>query len=162
GANITDLAQLKYKNIDGLSIIFIRQKRAHRKQDFTVIAMTQEIARLIEKLKQPYKSEETYILDILKENMTAKQRLTAIRNTVRGINKHIKVIAANIGISTNITTYTARHTHATVKRDAGYSALQIAEDMGTSEKVVKRNYISNTDLDKKHQMAAILTNWDDG
>jgi len=161
GMNIKDLAQLKYKNIDSESISFIRQKRAHRKQESTVIPLTRDIARLIDKYKQPYKSKETYLLPILKENMTAKQREVAKDNVVSLINKNIKVIAANIGISTDITTYTARHTCMTNLRNAGFSALQIGEYSATSSELVDRNYIAPSSLDQKRKMADNLTNWSD-
>lgn len=170
GMNIKDLAQLKYKNIDGESIRFIRQKRAHKKQETTVIPITRDIGRLIDKYKRPFKSQETYLLKILDEeklqrkyeDMTAKQREVAKDNLVRLINDHIKVIAANIGISTDITTYTARHTCMTVLRNAGFSALQIGELSATSPDNVGQSYASPSELDQKRKMAETLTNWNDG
>jgi len=163
GANITDLAMLQYKNIDSETITFIRAKTSHHKGNRAVIiALTPEIAKIIDKYKQPYESPETYLLPIITTNMDARQRLTAIRNTVRGMNKHIKVIAENIGITANVTTYTARHSFATVLKRSGASMEFISESLGHSNLKTTENYLADFELDKKREMAELLTKWNDG
>lgn len=163
GANITDLAMLQYKNIDTEIITFKRAKTSHHRGSKTaIVPLTNEIAKIIDKYKQPYKSPDTYLLPILHEGMNAKQRLTAIRNTVRGINKHIKVIAKNIGIEVNVTTYTARHSFATVLKRSGASIEYISEALIHNNIKTTENYLADFELDKKREMAELLTKWNDG
>jgi integrase/recombinase XerD len=162
GANIKDLALLKYKNIDSDSITFVRAKTAGKIKRAVVIPLTVEIARLIDKYGQKPATPDSYILPILRTGMSHEQQRVAIDNTVRAINKHIKVIAANIGINANVTSYTARHSFATVLKRSGASIEFISESLGHSNLQTTENYLADFEMDKKREMAAILTNWDNG
>jgi integrase/recombinase XerD len=163
GMNFKDLALLKYKDIDGDSINFIRSKTLHKKKlRFIIVPLTVEIGRLIDRYGTSPKLPDSYVLPILTSGMTPEQQRRSIDNTVRLVNKHIKKIAKNIGITVNVSTYTARHSFATVLLRAGASMEFASESLGHSSVLVTENYFAGFDMDKKREMAAILTNFDNG
>lgn len=162
GMNIKDLALLKYKNIDSEVITFIRAKTAKKNKRAVVVPLTVQIAKLIDRYGQRPALPESYILPILADDMTPEQQRVAIDNTVRIINKHIKVIAANIGITANVSTYTARHSFATVLKRSGASVAFISESLGHNNIQTTENYLADFEIDKKREMAAILTDFDNG
>jgi integrase/recombinase XerD len=162
GTNIKDLAQLKYKNIDSEAITFVRAKTARKISRAVMVPLTTEIGKLIDKYGQRPATPETYVLPILADGMTPEQQRVAIDNTVRMINKHIKIIAENIGLTANVSTYTARHSFATVLKRSGASIEFISESLGHQDLKTTENYLADFEIDKKREMAAILTNWDNG
>lgn len=162
GANIKDLAQLKYKDIDGDAITFIRSKTKRKNRRAVVVPLTVEIARLIDRHGTRPALPDAYVLPILSVGMTPEQQQVAIDNAVRAINKHIKVIAQNIGLSTNVSTYTARHSFATVLKRSGASIEFISESLGHKNLTTTENYLADFELDEKRKMAANLTNWENG
>ena len=157
-----DLALLKYKDIDGESITFIRSKTSRKINRAVIVPMTVEIGRLIDRYGNKPSLPDQYVLPILSNGMTPDQKRNAIDNTVRLINNQIKVIAENIGITTNITTYTARHSFATVLKRSGTSIEFISESLGHHNLNTTENYLADFEMDKKREMAAILTNFDNG
>lgn len=162
GANIKDLANLKYKNIDFEFITFQRSKTQGKVSRKIEVALTPEIGKLIDKYGTNPKLPENYILPILSEEMTAKQQQVAIDNTVRLINKHIKIIASNIGLNPNVSTYTARHSFATVLKRSDVSIEYISEALGHQNIRTTENYLADFDIGKKLEVAKNLTNWTNG
>lgn len=161
GANLKDLAQLKYKDINGDSIAFIRAKTSRKISRAVIVPMTVEIGRLIDRYGTTPKLSESYVLPIISKGMTPDQKRNAIDNTVRLINNQIKVIAKNIGISANVSTYTARHSFATVLKRSGASVEFISESLGHQNLNTTENYLADFEMDAKRKMAAILTNFED-
>jgi integrase len=161
GANIKDLALLKYKDINDESITFIRSKTSRKISRAVVVPMTVEIGRIIDKYGNKPAFRNSYILPILSNGLDPERQRIAIDNTVRLINNEIKVIATNIGITANVTTYTARHSFATVLKRSGASMEFISESLGHHSLSTTENYLADFEMDKKREMAALLTKWND-
>jgi integrase/recombinase XerD len=160
GMNMKDLAQLKYKDVDSEAIRFVRAKTAGKVNRAVVVALTKEIGKILDKYGQKPAFPDAYVLPILKPGMTPEQQRRAIDNVVRAINKHIKVIAENIGIAVNVSTYTARHSFATVLKRSGASMEFISESLGHRDIRTTENYLSDFEIAEKQKMAAVLTQWD--
>lgn len=161
GINMKDLALLKYRNIDSEAITFIRAKTANRskKKRAIIVPLTVEIGRLIDKHGQKPAFPESYVLPILNDGMSAAEQRTAIDNVVRLMNKQLKIIAANCGINTTVSTYTARHSFATVLKRSGASTEFISESLGHKSLQTTENYLADFEIDRKREIAKFLTAW---
>jgi len=161
GMNFKDLAQLKHANVDSDSIVFIRSKTSRTSSKSIVVPLTIEIAKLLDKHGTIPDGPESYLLPILKTGMTAKEQRTAVNNMIRLVNKKIKLIALEVGITKVVTTYTARHSYATVLKRSGASIEFISESLGHSSFNTTENYLASFEMDKKIEMAKLLTQFND-
>ena len=69
----------------------------------------------------------------------------------RAINKRMATIGAALGIG-DISTYTARHSFATVLKRAGANIAYISESLGPTE-----NYLSSFEREERVKNAELLT-----
>lgn len=162
GANIKDIALLKYKNIDGEVIRFVRSKTKSttEKEQVIEVIITQRIGRIIDKWGQKPSESDQYIFPILNKEMTPQQQYVAIRQTVQNINKNMNRIAKAIGISTNLTTYVARHSFATVLKRSGASVDFIQESLGHQSAATTQSYLANFEIEKKREYSKSLLSED--
>ena len=161
GMNFKDMAYLKYKDVDDESIVFVRAKTANKISRPVILPLTVEIGRLIDTYGNKPAFPNQFVLPILSKEMDAKQKEVAINNSIRLVNDHLKKIAKNIGITVNVTTYTARHSFATVLKRSGASIEFISESLGHKNLTTTENYLADFEMDKKKEMAALLTKWND-
>ena len=68
----------------------------------------------------------------MKGNETAIEAKAITRDVVKRINKRMKLIGEELGIG-NITTYTARHSYATVLKRSGVNISYISESLGHTD-----------------------------
>ena len=80
---------------------------------------------------------DNYIFPYMKGNETAIAAKAITRDVVKRINKRMKLIGEELGIG-NITTYTARHSYATVLKRSGVNISYISESLGhTASELLK-------------------------
>ncbi|MEE4196574.1 MAG: site-specific integrase [Bacteroidales bacterium] len=151
GMNMIDIAYLKYKDIQGDNLSFIRQKTKDtsinkRKVNIYVMPETLEI---IKEIGNEDRSPESYIFPIFNSEMTELDRFKRNKQHIKFINKYIKRIANKIGIDKNITTYWARHTYSTVLKRSNVSIEFISEQLGHNSLKVTSNYLDG--FEDKHR-----------
>lgn len=123
GISIVDLALLSQENIKNGRIIYKRQKTG-KVYDIKLIPQAVKIIK-------GYEHIGLYLLPIINRNTkTDEERLRLIKDRTRFANKYLKQIAALISASETITTYTARHSWATICKKLGFSIEIIAEALG--------------------------------
>jgi integrase/recombinase XerD len=162
GMNIKDIARLKYSNIHGDRIEFIRAKteRATRKNLKKVIAILQpEAKEIIERWGNKPAYSSSFVFPLLIENLSAEQELSMVRSATKTINKYIKRIAKQVGIETNVSTYTARHSFATILKNAGVSTEFIAESLGHNDLKTTENYLDSFVDETKRKHTTHLTSF---
>lgn len=154
GINIKDMAKLRYSNIDGDVIRFARSKtiKESRKKPRTItVVITQITGKIIDKWGNKSPTNSGYIFPILIEGMTPEQEYKKIQLTVSYINKYMKQISQNLELKQIITTYTARHSFATVLKRSGASIEFISESLGHANLSTTESYLSDFEIDtKKH------------
>ena len=74
----------------------------------------------------------------------------------RAINKRMHAIGEALGIG-NITTYTARHSFATVLKRAGANIAYISESLGHQDLKTTENYLSSFEREERVKNAELLT-----
>ena len=134
GININDLLKLKYSNIDGDELHFYRSKTLHTSREKKEIEalITPEMKQIIDRWGNPDKSSNSYIFPFLDGYDTPIEQKKRTQDVTRRINKRMKMIGDNLGIS-RINTYTARHSFAGVLKRSGANIAYISESLGHSD-----------------------------
>lgn len=141
GMNFVDMMKLKWENIQGDRILYIRSKTKGR---FSV-KMLEPVKKIIAYYKTQ-KRETDYVFPILlKNNLTPIQIENRKHKTLRNFNKQLKEIAKIQGVAQNVTSYVIRHSFATNLKFAGISTDLIGESMGHHDASVTRAYLKEFD-----------------
>lgn len=143
GMNFSDIARLKYSNIEGDRIKFVRSKTKNTNKTEVkeiLIHILPEIQVIINKYGNTKESNENYIFNILKSGLSEKVEMRYIAQFIKTTNKYLKRIAVNINIH-DLTTYHARHSFATRLKRAGVSIEYISEQLGHSSLKVTESYL---------------------
>jgi integrase len=151
GINIRDLCELRYKNIKGDTLEFIRTKtkRTTRTKQVTIVAgFTEKAREVIKEYGNTPLSPDTYVFPIFRETMTADEKLRATQNLTRFINQHIKRLAKLAGVTENISTYSARHSYSTLSRQAGRSLEFIQSALGHQNITTTMAYINSLESEE--------------
>jgi integrase len=152
GVNIKDIAKLKYKNLDAKRISFIRAKteRSTKSNQKSITAIRiPEINTIIEKFGNKYNEPEDYVFPILSQHDTPEQEYAKIQQATKTINKYTKRIGKELGFELSLTTYTARHSFATVLKRLGAPIEFISESLGHNNLRTTESYLDSFEDDTK-------------
>ena len=86
---------------------------------------------------------------------TPLQKKNRIHKILGRVNKELKVLALELGIDSDITSYVARHSFATVLKRSGVDIMLISEALGHSDLKTTQIYL---DSFENEQMDAAMTN----
>ena len=156
GMNPKDIANLKYKNIDGDYLTFERSKteRSLRSDPKPItIFLTDDMKKIIERRGNKNKAPNNYLFPILEHGLSPLRQYELVQNFVGFINDWMKRIFKNLGIEKKWTTYVARHTFSTVMKRSGASTEFIQEALGHSDLKTTENYLDSFDKDVKKEFA---------
>ena len=162
GINFADLITLKYSNIQNNEIYFIRSKTintAKVKKEICAL-ITHEMQEIMDKWGNPDKSPNAYIFNFLKGEETPMQIKSRIRDVVSNCNRHLRKIGKVIGIE-GLSTYTARHSYATVLKRSGANIAYISESLGHNDLKTTENYLASFEKEEREKNAKFLTNFGD-
>jgi integrase/recombinase XerD len=156
GINVKDISRLTYGNIDGDIIILTRAKtereRKHDPRPITIV-ITKLIGRIIDRWGNEPRDPDQYIFPILSKGMTPEMEYDQIHLTTQLINKYIDQIATELKIPQKVTSYTARHSFATVLKRSGASIEFISESLGHSSMATTENYLADFEIEEKRKWA---------
>ena len=141
-----DIARLQYKNISTTSISFIREKtRRATKQNARpiLVMMLPEIKKIINKWGTKPASPNTYVFGILDESDDALRQFKKVQGITKIINRYMKRIGNGLGISSKLTTYSARHSFATVLKRSGAPIEFISESLGHADLRTTETYLGS-------------------
>lgn len=160
GINPTDIAHLKYKNIDDDYITFERAKteNATRSTPKPIsIYITEELQEIIDYWGNKDKQPNNYIFPVLQHNITALRQVELIELFVQAINDWMLKIRKKLGIEKKVTTYVARHTFSTVLKRSGVSTEFIQESLGHTDIRTTENYLDSFEKEVKKEYASKLS-----
>lgn len=162
GININDLLKLKFSNIEGDEIFFYRSKTIHTSKEKKEIgaSLTPEMKKIIDRWGNPDKNPNNYVFSFLDGYTTPLEQKKRIQDVTRRINKRLKMIGDALGIS-GISTYTARHSFASVLKRSGANIAYISESLGHSDLKTTENYLASFEKEERVKNAKLLTNFDD-
>jgi len=159
GMNMVDIANLKYQNIQGNNIIFIRQKTKDTSNEIKEISVfiLPEVQEIIKNLGNENKNPENYIFPIFKQDLTVIEKNNILKQHIKYVNKYIRRVAGKIGINENITTYWARHSYSTILKRAGTPIAFISEQLGHQNTVTTMIYLDGFMDEQREKYSKKLT-----
>jgi len=160
GINFTDMLKLKYSNIQNGEIYFIRSKtiRTSKIKRELQVVITPEMQAIIDKWGNKKQHPNSYIFDYLKGNETPLQEKVILKDVIRRCNKRLKEIGETVGIK-GVSTYTARHSYATVLKRSGANIAYISESLGHADLKTTENYLASFEREEREKNARLLTNF---
>lgn len=161
GINFKDMLFLKYRNIIDGEISFIRSKTRYAYGASKVIhaVLCPKMRAIISRWGNPRLSGDTYIFRFANgtENEFSAEML--VRKVVRNCNAALKEIAFQLDMPV-FTTYSARHSFATVMQRSGVTLPFISECLGHSSLVVTENYLAGFAKEDRLRNSVLLTDFD--
>ncbi|HRO45131.1 site-specific integrase [Agriterribacter sp.] len=158
GMNVKDLCLLKYKDIDKSILKFKRAKTIRQKKEKIIYAVLQPEARaIIKKWGNKKKDGDTFIFPVLTGKETPERQYQLIQQLTHVINDNMREISKDLKITPPLTTYTARHSFATVLKRSGTSIDLISEMLGHSNLRTTQNYLDSFENETLRTQAKALT-----
>lgn len=149
GMAFVDIAFLRRKNIHSGILSYYR----HKSKQLIHIVVTPQMQSLIDK----YANADEYIFPII-DSALLTPAYDQYRSALRRINRHLKKIASELNIDVRLTTYTARHTWATLARESGAPISIISAGLGHTSEEMTRVYLKEFDQEALAQVNRIVTN----
>lgn len=143
GMNMKDVAYLRYSDMYGNTLRFVRKKTEHTttQQKEIRVAITPEMRGVIE--RHGNTTQAGFIFHIIQEGDTiVKQRLDYRRFHVM-VNAQLKAICAHLGFVNPVTHGVSRYTFANALKQQGVSIDYISEAMGHSSTAVTEHYLNS-------------------
>lgn len=159
GINFKDMLLLKYRNITNDEICFVRSKtKSSYGTAKTVRAvLTPEMRTIIGKWGNTYTGDpETYVFPYAEGLQSEISISNMVRNVISSCNASLKHIAEKQQIP-KFTTYSARHSFATVLMKSGVNIKFISESLGHSSLSVTETYLSGFDYEERLENISFLT-----
>lgn len=151
GMNIKDICNLRFGDVDKKLIMFKRAKTARAKQveEFIRVGVLPPMTEIIERWgNKPTGDPKQRIFPFLPQNVTPEQERDQVQLLTQRINKYIRKVAEALQIEKDVTTYTARHSYATVLDRENVPFSYIQESMGHSRNTITHRYMDFTDEEK--------------
>mgnify|MGYP000046517838 FL=1 len=137
GINFIDMAYLTRENIVDTRLVYIR----HKTKKLIKLPLHPKAIELIRKY---HDDDNPHLLPILMAyHKTEQQRFNRIHKVIVNVNNRLKNIGKELEIPITLTTYVARHSHATVLKKAGIATSIISEALGHSSERVTQTYLDS-------------------
>lgn len=142
GISFVDITNLESTNIVEGRLMYHRQK--------TNSAINLRLCDMAINIMGKYNlgvDKRIYLFPILnkKRHKTPMQRSNRVHKICYQINKELKASALGLGIETNVTTYVARHSFATILKKSGVNIGIISEALGHQDIKTTEIYLSRFD-----------------
>lgn len=160
GMNIKDIALLKFENIAGDEISFVRSKTMHstiENQRPIQIHYHDELRRIIAKWGNPDQKASNFIFDILHpDDLSPIQVTRDVNQAVKFINKYMKRIGEVLGLERLPTCMFARHSYSTVLKRANVPIELISEALGHTSIKTTEIYLDSFESDRRADISKLL------
>lgn len=158
GINFIDILNLKWTDIDQKdgSIEFTRAKTRNTKKtsqasiQIDLFPITQAI------IDRWGDKKNEYIFPMFRKGMTAQRKKEVKAQVVKNTNKYMRRIAKSLGIAADVTTYTARHSFATILMQSEAPLAFISSKLGHSNISTTQNYLGSFENEKARKYLANL------
>jgi site-specific recombinase XerD len=156
GMNFYDIFKLKWSDIKGDAFYFIRQKTSVKLPDKQIrVFLNAKIQSIID-THGSRKLGNNYIFNVVPWGATKDVEQRKIRSAISGVNMKLKKIASTLGITSDISTYFARHTFATMMHDLGASINTIKDVIGHEDIKSTQSYIGSENKERLMELQGRL------
>ena len=165
GMNFKDICLLKYKDIQGEIIRYVRAKTKDTEAAEAImeVPLTDPIREIILEYGNPDKHPNSYVFTIIndglkmhdkfprqKKRTDAERESDIIAQKLKMVNERLKDICDANELPT-FTTYAARHSYASLQRANGTPLEEIRELLGHAELRTTENYVKRFDIESKRK-----------
>lgn len=137
GISFVDLAFLKKSDVVGSHIVYHRCKTGQR----ITIGLAEKIRLLLARYPAPKDSQ--YLLPIITEPKKDARR--QYQNKLQQCNKYLKIIAKEASVTANLSTYTSRHSWASIAKMKDINIATISDALGHQNEATTRIYLASLD-----------------
>jgi len=157
GANFGDMCRFKYDNVEQGEIYFYRKKTFTKTKDKKEIIapILEPMQRIINQWGNPNTGKNAFIFPFCNECTTEEQMRHEIHNIIRLTNKQIKIVTKALELP-DISTYSARHSYATILAKKRAPESYIAEQLGHANRTVTQNYFDSYTKEERIQYNSML------
>ena len=150
GINLTDICHLTWSQVDlkAGKLTFVRQKTSRtRKNNQTQITahLRPETSAIIERWSTIDRSPDSYVFPFLTPGMDAQRRKDVVKQITLITNRWTRKIAASLGIDADVTSYTARHSYATILLKSKAPLAFISKSLGHTNLKTTESYLGSFD-----------------
>jgi site-specific recombinase XerD len=155
GISFTDMAYLKRSNIINGRVHYVRRK-THKLYSVRLFTPGNEI------INNLHCKERDYLLPVLANNIVedSLEAKKIINQWIKTTNKYLNRMSLELQSEINITTYTSRHSFATIAKHLGYSNELIAEAFGhaygNKTTAIYLDAFDESTLDAMHEKVILL------
>lgn len=137
GINFVDISTLTKENMMDNRLVYIR----HKTKKLIQLPLQGKAIELIEKY---HDDNNPHLFPILKAyHNTEQQKFNRVHKIISNVNKRLKKIGKELELPITLTTYVARHSHATVLKKAGVATSIISESLGHSSEKITQVYLDS-------------------
>jgi len=151
GMNFMDIALLKRADVNGGRLEYIRAKTG-KAYSIKLLDPAIQILELYLKDQKP----EDFVFPIIKRTELADQ-LMDIQNERKNSNSYLKQIAKSCSITSNLTSYVARHSWATIAKNLNVPVSVISEGLGHEDIKTTQIYLDEFDTSVIDDANALIT-----
>jgi len=153
GINFKDLILLRESNLLRGEIVFKREKIKDSDPKLIHVEVTEELEALINSNRVRRIGKDPLVFDIIDESDSLEDQNKKLRQFIKTTNKYLKRIGENLELSIPITTYTARHSYASVAQRQGISIGEISEALGHSSIKTTSTYLNGFAKEQRRRNA---------
>lgn len=154
GMSFIDLAHLRKSDLQGDTIRYYRQKTS----TLVEVAVLPDTLELLNRYAGSV-HDSPYLLPLV--TLTGKEGRRQYQSALHRQNRQLKELAAYLGIADNLTSYSARHSWATIAYHNDVEVSVVGQGMGHGTEQTTRIYLSTFSLDRLREanyitLAAVL------
>jgi integrase/recombinase XerD len=158
GMSFADIARLRHRDIQEGFIFLDRVKtlRTNRVLKKIEIPLCEEVREIIRTYGNKSLNPAGFIFPVLEAGLSPQQERNRILDFIDRINQGLRRVAGELGFKFKFTTYTARHTYATISKQKGVSVAFIQEALGHASIRTTEGYLGSFDRETKRRMSEKL------
>lgn len=100
--------------------------------------------KAIELIEKYHDDNNPHLFPILMAyHKTEQQKCNRVHKIIVNVNKRLKEIGKELNLPITLTTYVARHSHATILKKAGVATSIISESLGHSSERITQVYLDS-------------------
>lgn len=157
GINFRDMLFLRYQNIKDGEIVFQRSKTSKSLSHPIEIraVYTEDMKKIVARWGNECKSPGTYLFKYATGNETPVEVDALVRKVTSLCNRSLKTLAGRLGI-TAFSTYSARHSFATVLNREGVSIKYISDSLGHASIAMTETYLAGASHEERKHYSSYL------
>jgi integrase/recombinase XerD len=163
GINMSDIARLRWNNINQKTIVFEREKtkRTKRENPFKIVALrNNHINAIIEKWRnKPTNNLNALVFNIIEEQDHPERVRKKIQQFIHVTNDWMKRLGEELRFDLKLTTYVARHSYATILVRNGAPLALARQTLGHASIATTEKYFAGFDLAAQEEYTKALINF---